>query len=384
MIKSSYQQTNRGGLKATRVNEQQNRVEIFSIGGNLKKTLNDVTDLREARRESKSGDTIRVNQGQYVTRNLLKNNVNWHFEKGAKVFNPESETGAIFENVGAHGSPSGPVTSRITGNGEFTYRADSNTSGDAILNIGIHKESDIYFEAKKCSIPSGKFGQILLAANGNVEMHVDYVSIPKENGGSIRNALASAGGPVPGSVGDTSETNINISVNELDFRGSDLHGALFIVENSNFRGVIEIDVNTLYTDQNSPTYLAGTQGSSNQGYVKASVHRHVGSCAYGVLSFSGDKPIVLENFDFRKADTDAISDTDASAVLYYTSLDNVSVKDCMFKDDFSDAGSNNYTIKTLSGTPTLYSLGGNTTNGIVGSNVNVEGEAFNVVSRLDI
>lgn len=86
--------------------------------------------LTKAKAAAVSGDTIMVLPGIYNENNLLKNGVNWHFFSGAKVVYNSATAGTIFD-----ASSGSAVTSRITGDGEFSVVAPG--TGSHVVHLGI-------------------------------------------------------------------------------------------------------------------------------------------------------------------------------------------------------------------------------------------------------
>ena len=100
--------------------------------------------LNGAKAAAVSGDTIVVMPGTYNERNLLKNNVNWHFLNGAIVLFNGTGDGAIFD-TSANGT-NAAVVSQITGFGDFRC---SPTSGTAHVIHSDANNSTLYVEARR-------------------------------------------------------------------------------------------------------------------------------------------------------------------------------------------------------------------------------------------
>jgi len=115
--------------------------------------------LGAAKSAAQSGDTILVMPGTYNEKNLLKNQVNWHFLNGAKVIYDGTSDGAIFDtsNLGSNGA----VQSSVTGAGYFENQATQSNSyalhsfaSGSFLDVQCHSLK-AYKDAVKMSDVSG-------------------------------------------------------------------------------------------------------------------------------------------------------------------------------------------------------------------------------------
>ncbi len=123
-------------------------------------------NLWEAKLAAQSGDTIVVMRGTYDENNLIKDGVNWHFERGAVVSCTEESETAIWDD-GPNGA-NAACSFQVTGHGTFS----STYSDSCIVNL--------INEGSRASIQGDSFTTIskliTLATNAHLSIDVDYTN----------------------------------------------------------------------------------------------------------------------------------------------------------------------------------------------------------------
>lgn len=123
--------------------------------------------LSEAKQFAQEGDTIIVMSGLYEEKNLAKNGVNWHFERGARVVvNEESDT-AVWDD-GPNGTNSA-VSFKVTGHG--TFGSDWSEGGMSMVNL-VKDGSRVSIQCDRLT-SIGKL--ITLNTNAHLTLDVDYM-----------------------------------------------------------------------------------------------------------------------------------------------------------------------------------------------------------------
>jgi hypothetical protein len=164
--------------------------------------------LGAAKTAAQSGDTIIVGPGTYDEKNLLKDGVNWHFLNGAKVAYTGSAAGGIFD-TSANGS-NGAVTSRITGDGEFSL-ANVTSSGHVIHSSAA--SSDLIINGRKMSSADPTIK--IATPSGSCEVNVTTVTCTA--GDAIQQTGNSTANTVRAQQIDSSGGNgVRLSAGNLD------------------------------------------------------------------------------------------------------------------------------------------------------------------------
>lgn len=371
---TQYTNTQLGGIDVDRTaSGENNSVEIVNSNGETRRILTDVTDLRNAKTIAESGDTITVFPGEYTTRNLLKDGVDWHFVDGAVVDNQGLSNGAFFENVGAHGSPGGKVESDITGRGEFIYYG-SDSSGDAFVNVGASTESDIAIEAKRVEIPDGSKAVGALHAAGSVEVRVDTVYIGDPEGSTAAgNALASIGRLFGN---DNTDSEFIFHVGTLEAPGErDGQNLGLNMEADQYDGAVDVEIDKLITDPACTSYVGASQNPGSAD-VRFSIKEHQGEVAYGWFNFAGTPTPFLDNFNINISDIFA----DNAGIWWYGDFGTIYGRNINIDHPTASASTGVFTVKTATAGVELHNLGDVKTNGAVDPDVTVVGSPVEITS----
>lgn len=328
---TQYIQTGSGGVNVVdAARGDNNDVEILDRRGIVKKSFQNITDLRTAKNTAISGDTIRVYPGNYVTRNLLKDGVNWHFLDGAIVTNPPDETGGIFENVGAHGSPNTAVVSRITGDGVFALQDPGGASGFSVVNLG-EPGTNIYFECKEIrgnedSYPT-KTPTYFFHSGGTLEAHVGRFIQTTNTAGVQTRFLDLVDSSV--TAEETESAVVDITVDEFDYSESSIYlGIQGTDAADDWRGISNLHIKTLRSGDDSFGAFF-SQTAATQGYSRIQIDDHAeGTFKKGFSYASGSKPIFLDGFNINYDGGDYAINIGASSPNLY--LRDVTIKNPAF------------------------------------------------------
>lgn len=371
---TTYTESENGGITVNRsAGGADNDVEILDETGRVRASYEDLTDLRIAKTTASTGDTITVFPGQYTTRNLLKDGVDWHFEDGAVVTNPGDETGGIFENVGAHGSPGGPVESHITGRGVFELQDPAASSGFSVMNLG-NKDSDIYFEAKEIRDDGGQFPTTgptyFFHSAGTLEAHIERFQQTTDDGSLVQTRFLDT--TDSGSTPEATETaNVDITVDEFDYTESSVYlGIQGTDAADDWRGVSNLHIKTLRSG-NDEFGAFFTQTSATEGYSRIQVDNHAEGQFDQCFGYTdGSKSMFLDGFDVNYGGGGYAVNVGSSATpsLY--------LRDLNVRNPSFDASAGTPDAITADAAQTIQSVGGNRVGGgsaAVGSNVTIEG-----------
>lgn len=331
-----YTPTESGGFVVeTRASSKTNAVEIYDKStGNIVDTLNDITDLRNAKQAADPGERIRVLPGEYNTKNLLKDQVDWHFEEGAVVDNEGLSRGAFFGNVGAHGSPGGQVRSTVTGDGVFEWNLPENKSGFFFANIGSNANSEISIEAKRYTVPDGSAAILASVSNGDVDIDIDTF----ESGNSpvsFGNVALNVGRL----SGDNSDSKVNVSIGTLDASGRNDGLGILGQENSGeaWEGDATLSVENLITSEGGGEYLHTARTTSSNGTFRISVKNHEGDVGFGILHVNANTKPFLEDFEIEINDGGAFT-------FFFVDEGEVYASDTIIDHPTADAATDEYTF----------------------------------------
>jgi len=363
---NTYTKTENGGLEVEpKASEIENAVEIRDQEtGRVYDSITGITDLRDAKSVADSGEKIFVYPGEYETRNLIKDKVDWHFFEGAEVTRTPGEAGAIFEAVGAHGSPGSAITTNVTGKGTFIVGPNTGGSGDAVTNIS-YENSEFSMTAKefRATGDAGAIRTFVFGGSAQQTVDVDLVKIDTPSGSE--NVVLVDDETSSVSASETESAEIVVNVGEFDYSDAEGESSLYRHDFSPpepYRGITEIDVKKLRSSGNNEFDLAFNASGETKGYIRLSIRDHVeGRVNYGFDYFDGSKPVLLDDFNIRQADQ-----TPTTTPSYSLGFDNTTstvplyVHNSTFEYPEADAASNKYTAKPLDGssaTPTFNVVG---------------------------
>jgi hypothetical protein len=301
----------------------------------------------------------------------LKDGVDWHFADGAVVTNTPDETGGIFENVGAHGSPASAVESRITGDGVFALQDPGGSSGFAVMNLG-KPGTDIYFECKEIRGTEDDYSTetptYFFHSAGKLEAHVQRFVQTTDFSGVQSRFLDTPDSGV--SAEQTEDAEVSITVDEFDYSESSLYlGIQGTDAADDWRGVSNLHIRTLRTG-NDEFGAFFSQTSATQGYSRIQIDNHAeGVIDQGLSYSSGSKPVFLDGFDLNYGGGGYAINIDTGSPNLY--MRDVTIRNPAFNDSLGAPDA-----ITAGQAVDIQSVGGNQVGGgpaAIGSNVTVVG-----------
>lgn len=384
----NYTNTEENGLIVeTERSRNDQAVEIFDKdSGILVDALNDITDLRNARDSVDSGDIIRVYPGEYVTRDLLKDGVDWNFLEDTTLKNPDNEVGSFFTN-GPNGTESGAVESTITGDAEFIIRnqggGDENTH--SVLRL-LDPGTEVNFTCKLIDKQTENFGSFFfLPTVADVDVRVDEVHFNKFQ------PLAAAYDPglfPQNNVSDTRGTKHKIHYGTFDISdvpSGDLMPSMMTTFGITHHGKLEIITDNLVSPENYTIAfeMVFNDNSSTEGWQKASIRNHSQGVIGKFVKNDAPKPMIVPEIDVTIAETQPNGNPTAGISFSDTDNTNLYVGEGEIRSPDFDSNTGNFPILAENGATgsTLHATGTlKITDGQSGVDPDVTTEGANIES----